>query len=107
MLFLWTTFVLLLAICCARTEKAGMSQFDSMKSTDSEFVQKLLKERFNWKYFIEALQQHEKSQLDMKVDPCLLSFVQIDREELLKGKLKAVLFNFVLFMSGKGADPRI
>ena len=95
MLFLWTIFVLLLAICSGRTEKAGMSQFDNIKGTYSAFVRKLLKERFNWKYFIEALLQHEKSHVDVKVDPCLLSFVQIDREELLKGKLKAVLFNFV------------
>lgn len=92
--FLWAIFVLLVAICCGRTEKVLMSQFDNIKGIDSTFVQKLLKERFNWKYFIEALQQHEKSHFDVKVDPCLLSFVQIDREELLKGKLKAVLFNF-------------
>ena len=82
---IWVVFVLLVATC-GRTESEGMSQFVNTKAINSTYLGKLLKERFSWKYFIEVLQQHEKSLFNLKVDSCLLSFVQIDREELLKGK---------------------
>ena len=83
--FFWVAFVLLVATC-GRTESEGMSQFVNIKAINSTYIGKLLKERFNWKHFIEVLQQHEKSLFNLKVDPCLLSFVEIDGEELLKGK---------------------
>ena len=85
MSFIWAAFVLLVATF-GRTESEGMNQFVNFKSINSTYIGKLLKQRFDWKYFIEVLQQYEKSLFKLKVDPCLLSFVQIDSEELLKGK---------------------